>query len=185
MPDTFSLRLLCRAATRADKQGRFAVADEPSGELNAHPDIRLHAHEQLMCAPEPRAYAIAQRLWPSHSVRQVAALAECEMGCWAGRALKDLPAAALADWLSNPEAAPHGGESLLELKDRVGQWMDGLIHAPEGSSRLLAVTHASVIRAAIGHALDCPSHVTGRMDIEPLALVTLTYHRQWKVRIKA
>jgi broad specificity phosphatase PhoE len=75
----------------------------------------------------------------------------------------------VAAWLSDAEAAPHGGESLADLFRRVSAWMDECIR--EGHT--IAVTHAAVIRAAIIHVLDAPARSFWRIDIEPLSVTKL------------
>jgi broad specificity phosphatase PhoE len=45
-------------------------------------------------------------------------LRDCDYGRWTGRALDEVQAQepeAVTEWLRNPMAAPHGGESVLAL----------------------------------------------------------------------
>jgi broad specificity phosphatase PhoE len=86
---------------------------------------------------------------------------------------------AAASWLADPDAAPHGGESLAALVRRVGGWMDsaGL------SGHVLAVTHPAVIRAALVYALGAPTTCFWRIDIAPLSLTKLRRNAtQWSLR---
>ncbi|MGA6173742.1 histidine phosphatase family protein [Streptomyces sp. NPDC012600] len=67
------------------------------------------------------------------------ALTGWDLGRWSGRRLDEVGAAepsAVAAWLGDPSAAPHGGESLRELVERVGRWLDGTVggEAPGGSA---------------------------------------------------
>ncbi|MEU0520754.1 histidine phosphatase family protein [Streptosporangium sp. NPDC006007] len=99
-------------------------------------------------------------------------LADCDYGRWSGRTLAEVEAAepeALAAWLTEPAAAPHGGESIVDLLGRVAGWLSG--RAP---GRIVAVTHPPIIRAAIVHALGAPAPAFWRVDVAPLARVTLT-----------
>lgn len=101
------------------------------------------------------------------------ALAEADYGRWRQQSLADIAdsePAALATWLGEPDAAPHGGESFGAVTQRVGGWMDSL---PEQSGAVVALTHASVIRAAILHALGAPVGAHARIEIAPLSLVEL------------
>jgi broad specificity phosphatase PhoE len=110
-------------------------------------------------------------------------LDECDFGSWRGRTLAELHAddpAAVAAWMEDPAAAPHGGESLLELLERVRGWLDA--RAGDGS-RTVAVTHAGVIRAAVVCALEAPPLAFWRLDVAPLSRTVLHAHDgRWTVR---
>jgi broad specificity phosphatase PhoE len=82
--------------------------------------------------------------------------------------------------MRDPAAAPHGGESLLALLGRVGCWLDA--HARDGG-RVLAVTHAGPVRAAVVHALGAPPDAFWRLDVAPLSRTVLHAHDgRWTVR---
>jgi broad specificity phosphatase PhoE len=114
------------------------------------------------------------------------ALRDCDYGHWCGRKLTDIQAAhpaELAAWLSDPGAAPHGGESLLALMQRVSDWMADRLH---DDGHTIAVTHAAVIRAAVIDALGAPSQSFWRIDAEPLSVVDLrSDKRRWVLRAAA
>ena len=72
--------------------------------------------------PEEACEATAVRL--GAGAEPVAELRECDFGAWTGKALIDVAsedAAGLESWLHDPNAEPHGGESLAKLINRVGQ----------------------------------------------------------------
>ena len=74
-------------------------------------------------------------------------LRDCDYGRWTGRSFDEVQALepeALADWIKDPSATPHGGESVVAVMARVS-WLDKQLTIP---GVILAVTHASVIRAA-------------------------------------
>jgi broad specificity phosphatase PhoE len=101
-------------------------------------------------------------------------LRDCDFGRWAGRSLEDVEAAepaAVVDWLRNPRAAPHGGESFADVTKRVGGWMDQML-TQTGS--VLAITHGMVIRAAIAHALGAGPEAFRHIDIAPLTRAKLS-----------
>ena len=101
-------------------------------------------------------------------------LRDCDFGRWVGRSLAEVQAQApeaVADWLENSRAAPHGGESFADVMRRVGGWMDGLL---TGSSSVLAITHPSVIRAAIAHALGAGPETFRHIDVAPLTRTKLS-----------
>ncbi len=84
------------------------------------------------------------------------ALAECDFGAWAGRSLADVAQAepdAVHAWMTDPDAAPHGGESLTALLARVRTWMAA---EAEQDGTAIAITHGGVVKAAVVTALDAP-----------------------------
>ena len=86
-------------------------------------------------------------------------------GAGAVSPLKDVAARepdGFAAWLGDPAAAPHGGESLAALILRVSVWLAESL-ARDGAT--LAVTHASVVRAAIVGALGAGSSAFWRIDV--------------------
>ena len=101
-------------------------------------------------------------------------MCDCDFGRWAGRSLEDVEAdepAAVAEWLQNPRAAPHGGESFADVTKRVAAWMDQML-IQAGS--VLAITHAFVIRAAITHALGAGPEAFRHIDVAPLTRAKLS-----------
>jgi hypothetical protein len=59
-------------------------------------------------------------------------------------------AGGIVAWLTDPGAAPHGGESSASLIDRIGRWM--VERTDDGHT--VAVTHPAVIRSAVVHSLE-------------------------------
>jgi broad specificity phosphatase PhoE len=114
--------------------------------------------------------------------QMVEALAECDFGAWAGRTLADVAAASPADvgtWMEDPDAAPHGGESLAVFAARVGDWLDGEA-ARDG--RAVAFTHGGVVKAALVHALGAPLAAFWRIDVAPVSVTELHAHDgRWTV----
>jgi broad specificity phosphatase PhoE len=77
----------------------------------------------------------------------------------------------VAAWLRAPEAAPHGGESVLGLMQRVAGWM---LREQACRQRSIVVTHATIIRAAIVQAIGAPPQSFWRIDIAPLSITRLS-----------
>ncbi|PYE22387.1 histidine phosphatase family protein [Paraburkholderia silvatlantica] len=102
------------------------------------------------------------------------ALAETAFGAWQGRRMTDLAREApeaLAAWTRDPGfRPPGGGESFDDVRARVGAWLDAL---PGSGHNVIAFTHASVIRAAILHALGAPSPGFRSIEIAPLSATAL------------
>ncbi|MEU0689979.1 histidine phosphatase family protein [Streptomyces uncialis] len=126
---------------------------------------------------------------PGGVLEEVPGLAGPDMGRWRGRTLAEVSAEdpqALVSWLSDPAAAPHGGESLLSLRTRVGAWLDTTRDAERasGTGRLVAVVEPDVVRAAVAHALDLPAPALRHLDVEPLGAVELTGRSgRWNLRV--
>lgn len=143
----------------------------------------VSASTRAYCSPSVRCRRTAQSL--GLAPEPVAGLAGCAMGRWRGRSLAAVAAAeepAVAAWLSDPTAAPHGGESLRDLRVRVGGWLDAL--RAEGSGRVTVVAEPDVIRAATVHALAAPDEVALRLDVRPLTAVHLSGRAgRWNLRL--
>ena len=113
-----------------------------------------------------------------------AALRDLDMGSWRGRTLTEVAAdgeAGLGVWMADPEAAPHGGESVAQLCRRADSWLEAL---PPNAGRVLAVVEQAVARAAAVRALDAPLSSFWRVDVPPLSSVQLTGRGgRWNLRM--
>jgi broad specificity phosphatase PhoE len=137
-------------------------------------------------APAPRC----AELLGLHPVEHDPALAERHYGTWAGRLLSEViieNSAEVDRWLHDPHACPPGGESVAGQVTRVGRWMDTLRargNASRNNHQIIAVTHPSVVRAVIVHALGVDLRTYWRLDCEPWSLAMLTTHNdQWNLRM--
>ncbi|MEU5672105.1 histidine phosphatase family protein [Micromonospora sp. NPDC047762] len=188
-----SLRLVAHGHTAALRRARFGGADDGLDEgglraalaqAHAGADRRWRLGENATCLSSPavaaRQTADAFGLLPTVET----ALADCDYGDWSGRSLEEVAESqpqALHDWLSAPDCAPHGGESVTEVRDRVGSWLDAQHRA---GGRVIAVTHPLVIRVAVVHALGLPMATYRQVDVEPLAVVRLTSQgARWHLRL--
>jgi len=135
---------------------------------------------QCLVAPERRARETAQALGIDATADP--ALADCDLGRWQGLTLKQLQAHApdaLQAWLDDPYTTPHGGESLVQLHERVGHWLaQGL--AP---GQWLAVTHPWVMRMALQHVLGGSLTGAHRIDVLPLGELRLSGYDGWRLRV--
>lgn len=99
-----------------------------------------------------------------------------DLGSWVGRDLAELD---LASWRADPSYDAHGGESLLALSERV----QGLVASwQQREGRLVAVTHAAVIKAAVVQALRAPLDAVWDVDIAPASTSEL-HLRPGSVRV--
>jgi broad specificity phosphatase PhoE len=174
---TARLDLLAHGASEATRAARFPD-DEPLEASAAQALLglsgRLRSHARVLTAPARAARETATALGLDAQVE--IALRDCHYGRWRGLASKDVAErepGAFAAWLGDPMAAPHGGESVAAFIERVGAWL-GQALAREGAT--LAVTHASVVRAAIVNALGAGPSAFARIDVAPLSLARLSGH---------
>lgn len=87
----------------------------------------------------------------------------------------------LTAWMTDATAAPHGGESFSALSERAGLWMNCRLG---DSGHTIAITHASVIRAALLHVLQAPLSTFWKIDVEPLSIVQMSGDgRRWALRL--
>jgi broad specificity phosphatase PhoE len=180
---TTRLILLCHAATAATKAGRFPADEEIDhaavGSVAALASrLPRFGRELAGQSLRTRQTAAALTLTP----KAIADLDDCNFGRWRGRLLAEIAAEEpnqFATWLSDPGAAPHGGESIAALIRRVGGWLDTLTH----EKSVIAVTHPAVVRAAAMHVLGAPAKNFWRIDAGPLAMIDLRHDgRRWALR---
>ena len=181
---TTRLTLIRHAPSDATRRSAFPV-DEPldSRALDEARALapRLDRADVAWTSPAARARQTAEALGLDATIAPE--LDECDFGAWRGRTLAELDSedpVAVAAWIEDPAAAPHGGESLLAVLARVRDWLE--THSGDGS-RTIAVTHAGVIRAALVCASDAPAHAFWRFDVAPLSRTVLHAHDgRWTVR---
>lgn len=145
--------------------------------------LPLAAADLRYCSPTPRSRQTGEVLGLS-PLTQVA-LRDCDMGRWHGLTLAQVTAAepaAVNVWLTDPHAAPHGGESLVAFVSRIGGWLDTRPVGRDG--HVVAVAESSVIRAAMLYALKAPPHSYWRTEVHPLSVVSLAGGRgDWSLRL--
>lgn len=177
------LTLICHARTVAQKQARFGLDEPLDADWLAKRPEPGHGYRnvrQLLCGPELRTRQTAALFGDDAQV--VADLADCDLGRWRGLSIDQLlkvEPQPLQAWLDDPDAAPHGGESVTRLCHRVSDWLASLEGRP---GHVLAVTHPFVIRAAVVTVLGCPAAAFNRLDIEPLSTVELRFNGMWRLR---
>ncbi|MGN8114977.1 histidine phosphatase family protein [Labrys sp. 22185] len=179
------LTLLCHGATPTLRAAGFPLdeaLDARGAQAARDLQWRFAKATRILSSPALRARQTAQALGFEPEINE--ALRECDHGRWSGLGLEAVAAAepeALGAWLTDPQACPHGGESIAALIARVGAWLDG--ERFEGFT--LAVTHASVLRAAIIHALGSEPRSFWRIEAAPLARADLRPSaRGWSLRLE-
>ncbi len=178
------LSWICHGATEANRKGRFPD-DEPLEEKAVQQTglslARLGTVDRVWVSPALRARQTAVLLGLDGTLESE--MRDCDYGVWRGRSLAELHESdpeSLLSWMKDPAAAPHGGESLSSVMQRISEWLG---HHVQDVGHVVVVTHASVIRAAILHVLQAPASAFWTIDIEPFGLVEMTSDgRRWQLR---
>jgi broad specificity phosphatase PhoE len=169
-----TLTLICHASTQAVRAAAFPM-DEPldlQGLAKASalaPTMRRV--DAAWTSPALRARQTADAL--GLTAAAVPDLRDIDFGTWSGRSIDEIETIApeaLAAWTHDCAAAPHGGESIVEMLARVACWFE-TIEPVQG--RIVAVTHAAILRAAILFVLDARPEAFWRIDIAPLCRLRL------------
>jgi broad specificity phosphatase PhoE len=179
------LTLVRHGATGATRRAAFPAGDEPlepPAVLAARSLApRLGRWDAAWTSPEPCAVETAKALGLTATIAP--ALADADPGAWRGRSVSEIERsdpAALAAWMARPDTAPPGGESVLDVIARVAAWLE---ERAGNGLRVVAVTHALVVRAAVIHALLAPAEAVWRIDVAPLSRTVLHAREgRWTVR---
>jgi broad specificity phosphatase PhoE len=177
------LTLISHAATDALRRASFPL-DEPLGKREMAKVAALGWNapraQRVVSGPERRVQETAKALGLTAEV--AVELRDCDYGTWRGQTLSEVelrqPEGVLA-WLTDPGAAPHRGESILQLITRIGGWLE----EQRAPNHTIAVTHPAVIRSALVHVFEAPPSSFWRIDIVPLSITDLRWNgRVWTVR---
>jgi len=175
------LRHAPTVATRAFAFPGDESLDDRGHAAAAELRLSLPSGHDVLCSPAARCVQTAEAARldsPSLDPR----LAECDFGTWAGRTLDAIAAQdpeGVSAWMTDPEARPHGGESLAAFAARIGGWLAEQASL-DGSA--VAITHGGVVKAAVVAALAAPIASFWRVDASPLAVTELHAHDgRWTV----
>ncbi|WP_160107200.1 histidine phosphatase family protein [Pseudomonas izuensis] len=179
---TTRLTLMCHARTVAQKLARFPT-NEPLEmdwqSARGSRSARFKGAPRLMCAPELRTRQTAGLF--GDRVEIVEALRDCDFGRWNGVRISDLQKnepEGLERWIADPDSAPHGGESVAHVVERVAAWLETLQATP---GHVVAVTHPFIIRAALTTVLQ--GSAFNLIDVEPLSAIELRFTGCWRLRL--
>ncbi len=181
---TTRLVLLATASTAALRSARFSddgPLDEGGREQAARLAPDMGRSDHVVSSPARAALETADLLGRPADVDP--RLGDWDLGGWKGRTLAELSATdetGVGAWISDPQYAAHGGESLIDLLDRVQGW---LAAAAAEDRRVLAVTHPAVIRGAVVLILDAPPSAFWKIDVAPLSrTVVHATDGRWRLR---
>ncbi len=157
---------------------------------------RLPRHAAWFVSPLSRTRLTAAAIWrqaedapglaPASGEATVEpGLIEQHLGAWQGLRHAELPARLTAPshpfWPVGADERPPGGESMIEVIERVAEAMERLADRHPGRD-VIAVSHGGAIRAAIAHALDMTPDAALRLAVQNLSLTIIErYSAAWRV----
>ncbi|WP_432082281.1 histidine phosphatase family protein [Streptomyces sp. WAC 04229] len=154
--------------------GTWGPADDDATGAGLHPCSSVIRAPSPRCARTARAFALTAEVEP--------ALRDFDYGQWRDRTTAEVAATdpyELSAFLTDPDAVPHGGESVRQLCQRVTNWLSDL---PPQRGCTVVITEPAVARAAVVHALAVPVTAFWHITVPPLAMVTMgSQHDQWSV----
>ncbi|GBQ00712.1 histidine phosphatase family protein [Streptomyces spongiicola] len=121
-------------------------------------------------APSMRCATVAAALGLQPDVETV--LRDIDYGAWRGRTVEEVATAdpdGFSAWLRDPDATPHGGESVRRLCRRTADWLEGL---PADVGHALVIAEEAVVRALLVHALSAPARAFWRVDAPALCTIS-------------
>jgi broad specificity phosphatase PhoE len=153
-------RLDARLSDIGNAQGA-ALADE----------LKTHAVVRVVSSPLLRAQETAEYIASAHGlpVETDERLIELDYGEWDGVPLRLVPPEDWAGWRVDATFAPPGGESLVDVHERVASFCADTVS--ESDDVTIAVSHVSPIKAAVCVALGADPLTTWRMQLS-LASIT-------------
>jgi alpha-ribazole phosphatase len=124
-------------------------------------------------SPSRRALRLARELSPHAPVRIDARLSEIDFGAWEGQRWDALDRREIDAWAADLDGfTPPGGESVAALRARALDFATSL------EDDAVAVTHAGVMRALVGHWRQLPTADWSRLEFAFGELVCLDSKRE-------
>lgn len=158
-------RLQGRIDPELDDMGRVQAM-----RLGAH--IRAHYPDaRVVSSPLVRARQTASAIADTHEVEE--SFIELDYGAWDGMSMSQVDRTQWAAWKSDPSFRPPGGESLVELDDRVRPALEAL-RAEAQESHVVVVTHVSPIKSAITWALGVGTDATWRCHLDRASITRIS-----------
>lgn len=171
---TIRLTLLCATAGEDTSEAIFDDGAPSERDLSGAgaTGAALPRYSVAVRAPSTRCARTAHALALKTTVEP--ALRDFDYGKWRGRTAAEVAATdphEFSAWLTDPDATPHGGESVRRLCQRITYWLNSL---PPDMGRALVITEPAVTRAVLVHALSAPVRAFWHLEVPPLSTVSVT-----------
>jgi broad specificity phosphatase PhoE len=102
-------------------------------------------------------------------------LSSIDLGSWVGRAPEQVDPALLGRWLTDPDFASHGGESVTAFVGRLRDWLGACAEADS-----VAVVTSGTAQGLVAAALGCDFW---SIEVAPAYVVNLSRRgARWRVR---
>jgi broad specificity phosphatase PhoE len=127
----------------------FGSHDEPLDERGREDATRLQLHRSVHMSIAPDASAREAAMLMGADGEVDPRLRAIDLGRWAGRRPDEVDARELEQWFTDPDAVPHGGESITDFVGRLAKWLDDC----RGDHLAVVVaggTAQGIVAAAIG-----------------------------------
>ncbi|MCX5599337.1 histidine phosphatase family protein [Streptomyces phaeochromogenes] len=203
---TSRVMLISPAMSAALREARFddGCPLDPAGLRLAEAAAgSLPAADLVLVSPTVRCRETAAALGlDALALTEPPELAGLDVGRWRGATLAEVSAGepeAVGRWLADPSSAPHGGESVAGLCERVAKWLETVADpgsraagsdsgsaggSGPGSVRIIAVVEPEIVRAGVVRALGAPESAFWRVDVPPLVATELSGRAgRWNVRV--
>jgi hypothetical protein len=212
---TSRVMLISPAMSAALREARFddGYPIDPAGLRLAEAAAgSLPTADQVLVSPTVRCRETAAALGLDTLAVTEPELAGLDVGRWRGATLAEVSTdepEAVGRWLADPSSAPHGGESVVGLCERVAKWLEAVADpgsglgsgasgsdsdsasasasasaSGPGSVRIIAVVEPEIVRAGVVRALGAPESAFWRVDVPPLVVTEFSGRAsRWNVRV--
>lgn len=160
--------------TAANAQGLLLGRGDPplddEGRAQAAALGRALRPDRVVASPLRRAYETAEAFGAAIDVDE--RWIELDYGEMEGIPTVEVPRETWAEWRADVCYHPEGGESLVELSDRVAQACEELV-AEAAERDVVVVTHVSPVKAAVAWALGVGCEVSWRTFVGPASITRI------------
>ena len=111
-------------------------------------------------------------------VEEEPGFAEMEFGEWDGLTFAEVAERdkeRMEAWFADMATAPPGGESFVEVRERVLAGLERILAAHAGRT-VVVVSHVTPIKTLVAHAMEAPLDSLFRMELSPAAVSVVAYY---------
>ncbi|KRC48728.1 MULTISPECIES: bifunctional RNase H/acid phosphatase [unclassified Nocardioides] len=110
-------------------------------------------------------------------VEEEPGFAEMEFGEWDGLTFTEVAERdkeRMEAWFADMAVPPPGGESFVEVRERVLAGLNRVLDAHEGRT-VVVVSHVTPIKTLVAHAMEAPLDALFRMELAPAAVSVIAF----------